>query len=218
LDAVPDRWSVVIAGGEFPTDRYVLQGLAQRRGLAIRWDGEPDDDTALCVRSLVDFRSGALADLAARSAADRAAGALTLWDLSHAAGAVPVDLARAGADLAVGCTYKYLCAGPGAPAFLYVRDELQRELQSPIWGWFGQRHQFAMGQTYDPQPDIRRFHAGTSPVAGITAVDVGASLVAGAGIDRMRAKSIALTSLAIELFDVWLAPLGFTLATPRDRT
>jgi len=216
LDASPDRWAVVIAGGEFPTDRYVLQGLAQKRGLAIRWDGEPDNDTALCVRSLVDFRTGELADLAARSAADRAAGALTLWDLSHAAGAVPVDLAGAGADLAVGCTYKYLCAGPGAPAFLYVRDELQRQLQSPIWGWFGQRHQFAMGPAYDPQPDIRRFHAGTSPIAGIAAVDVGASLVADAGIDRMRAKSIALTSLAIELFDVWLAPLGFTLATPRD--
>jgi len=218
LDAQPDRWSAVVASGEFPTDRYVLQGLAQKRGVALRWDGEPDNDTALCVRSLVDFRTGALADLAARTAADRAAGALTLWDLSHAAGAVPVDLANAGVDLAVGCTYKYLCAGPGAPAFLYVRTELQQQLQSPIWGWFGQRHQFAMGPAYDPQPDIRRFHAGTSPIAGIAAVDVGASLVAEAGIGRMRAKSIALTSLAVELFDAWLAPLGFTLATPRDRT
>ena len=216
LDAVPDRCSAVVASGEFPTDRYVLQGLAQKRGLALRWEGEPDNDTALCVRSLVDFRTGALADLAARTAADRAAGALTVWDLSHAAGSVPVDLAGAGADLAVGCTYKYLYAGPGAPAFLYVRTELQEQLQSPIWGWFGQRHQFAMGPAYDPQPDIRRFHAGTSPIAGIAAVDVGASLVAEAGIDRMRTKSVALTSLAVDLFDAWLAPLGFTLATPRN--
>ncbi|MBV8690634.1 MAG: aminotransferase class V-fold PLP-dependent enzyme, partial [Actinobacteria bacterium] len=216
LDARPDRRSVVVASHEFPTDRYVLQGLAQQRGLALQWDGEPDRDTALCVRSLVDYRTGARADLAARTAADRAAGALTVWDLSHAAGAVPVNLEAAGVDMAVGCTYKYLCAGPGAPAYLYVRAELQQQLQSPIWGWFGQRHQFAMGPTYDPQHDIRRFHAGTSPIAGIAAVDVGASLVAEAGIDRMRAKSIALTSLAIDRFDAWLAPLGFTLATPRD--
>lgn len=216
LDARPDRWSVVISSGEFPTDRYVLQGLSQKRGLALRWDGEPDNDTALCVRSLVDFRTGELADLAARTAADRAAGALTVWDLSHAAGAVPIDLSGAGVDLAVGCTYKYLCAGPGAPAYLFVRAERQEQLESPIWGWFGQRHQFAMGPTYDPQPDIRRFHAGTSPIVGIAAVEVGASLVAEAGIDRMRAKSTALTTLAIDLFDGWLAPLGFTLATPRD--
>jgi kynureninase len=216
LDAQPDRWSAVVASGEFPTDRYVLQGLAQKRGLALKWDSEPDNDTALCVRSLVDFRTGALADLAARTAADRAAGALTVWDLSHAAGAVPVDLASAGVDLAVGCTYKYLCAGPGAPAFLYVRTELQQQLQSPIWGWFGQRHQFAMGPAYDPQPDLRRFHAGTPSIVGIAAVEVGVDLVAEAGIDRMRAKSVALTSLAVELFDAWLAPLGWTLATPRQ--
>jgi kynureninase len=216
LDARPDRRTVVLASSEFPTDRYVVQGLAHQRGLHIRWDGEPDNDTALCVRSLVDFRTGELHDVAGTTAADRAAGALTIWDLSHAAGVVVVDLAGAGAELAVGCTYKYLCAGPGAPAFLYVRRELQEQLRSPIWGWFGQRDQFVMGPGYEPKPDVGRFHAGTSPIAGIAAVDVGASLVAEAGIDRIRAKSTALTSLAIDLFDKQLASLGFTLATPRD--
>lgn len=216
LDGRPDRWTMVIASSEFPTDRYVVQGLAQQRGLAIRWDGEPDKDVALCVRSLVDFRTGELQDAETRTVADRAAGALTIWDLSHAAGIVPVDLADRGIELAVGCTYKYLCAGPGAPAFLYVRHDLQTQMRSPIWGWFGQHNQFAMDAAYDPQWDIRRFHAGTSPIAGIAAVDVGASLVAEAGIDRIRAKSTALTALAIDLFDAWLAPLTFTLATPRD--
>jgi len=144
------------------------------------------------------------------------AGALVLWDLSHAAGAVPVELSAAGADLAVGCTYKYLNGGPGAPAFLYVRGDLQERLRQPIWGWFGQRDQFAMGPDYDPVPGIERFGVGTPPVLGMAAVEVGVRLTAEAGIGRLAAKGRALTSLMVALADEWLAPHGVVLASPRD--
>ena len=175
-----------------------------------------DERVAVLVLSHVAYRSGALVDLPAvtRLAAD--AGALVLWDLSHSAGAVPVELTAAGADLAVGCTYKYLNAGPGAPAFLYVRRELQEQLRSPVWGWFGQRDQFAMGPVYDPVPGIERFGVGTPPVLAMAAVEVGARLIAAAGVDRLAAKARTLTELAVDLSDAWLAPQGVVLASPRD--
>src|SRR6266511_3579796 len=175
-----------------------------------------DGRTALLSLSQVDYRSGALADMAAINAVAHRAGALTLWDLCHSVGAVPVELDASGADLAVGCTYKYLNAGPGAPAFLYVRREHQARLVQPIWGWFGQRDQFAMAQGYDPAPDLSRFLVGTPFVPGIALVEEGVALLAEAGIQRLRAKGIALTELLIELHDAWLAPLGFALASPRD--
>jgi kynureninase len=131
-------------------------------------------------------------------------------------GSVPVELSAAGADLAVGCTYKYVNGGPGSPAFLYVRRELQEDLRQPIWGWFGQREMFAMGPAYDPEPDVRRFMAGTPPILGVYAVEEGARLLAEAGMDRVRAKGTALTSYLIDLADAWLTPLGFSVATPRD--
>ena len=189
LDARPGRSAIVVAADEFPTDRYVLEGLAACRGLTIR--REVDDDTALVVRSLVDFRTSALADIDAVTAEAHAAGALMLWDVSHAVGIVPVALDASGADLAVGCTYKWLAAGPGAPAFLYVRRELQQELRQPIWGWFGQRDQFAMGRAYDPEPDIRRFQTGTPSILGLVAV--GAAVGAVGDIDDVRTRSLALT-------------------------
>jgi kynureninase len=126
-----------------------------------------------------------------------------------------VRLDEAGADLAVGCTYKYLNAGPGAPAFLYVRRELQAGLRQPIWGWFGQADQFAMGPAYDPAPGVTRFLVGTPPVLGLALVEEGVRLLAEAGIDRLRSKGMALTTLAVDLIDAWLAPLGFGLASPR---
>ena len=144
------------------------------------------------------------------------AGALVLWDLSHSAGAVPVDLEASGADLAVGCTYKYLNAGPGAPAYLYVRGELQESLRSPIQGWFGQRDQFAMERPYEPDEGVRRFLAGTPPILGLAAVDVGAELVGEAGIEAIRAKGGSLTALAVDFHDAELVPLGFELGSPRD--
>jgi kynureninase len=144
------------------------------------------------------------------------AGALVLLDVSHSAGVAPIELEAAGVDLAVGCTYKYLNAGPGSPAFLYVRAALQEELRSPIWGWFGQHEQFAMGPDYNPVPGIGRFLAGTPPILGLGAVEVGAELVGEAGIEALRRKSVALTELVVWLHDGRLAPLGFELGTPRD--
>ncbi|HEY8167552.1 MAG TPA: aminotransferase class V-fold PLP-dependent enzyme, partial [Candidatus Limnocylindrales bacterium] len=217
------------SAGEFPTDRYVLQGLAEARGLELRLvEPDPDEgmtldrliaelaaETALVVISMVDYRSGALMDMAAVTAAVHEVGALVLWDLSHAVGSVPIDLQGAGADLAVGCTYKHLDGGPGAPAFLYVRREHQDRLRNPIQGWFGQRDQFAMGHPYDPVEGIGRFQSGTPPIIALTAVEAAVEVLARAGIAAIRAKSLALTGLVIALHDVWLEPLGFSLATPR---
>jgi kynureninase len=154
--------------------------------------------------------------MAAISDAAHAVGALTLWDLSHSAGAVPVRLDADGADLAVGCTYKYLHGGAGAPAFMYARPELQGELRQPIWGWLGRRDPFAMASGYEAVEGIGALLSGTPPVLALGAVDVGVRLVAEAGIDAIRAKGMALTSFAIELADELLAPHGVSVASPRD--
>ncbi len=229
LDALPARTAIVTDRANFPTDRYVLEGLAAQRGLSIRWlDPDPiegprvaevaaalDEDVALVTLSHVNYRSAAIADMAGINAAAREAGALTLWDLSHSAGAVPIDLDGSGADLAVGCTYKYLNGGPGAPAYLYIRTEHQDRLRTPIQGWFGQRDQFAMGPAFDPAPGIRGWLAGTPPVLSMSAVEVGIELTAEAGMPAIRAKASALTELAVALHDAWLAPLGFSLGSPR---
>jgi kynureninase len=231
LDARPHRRVLVTDAENFPTDRYVFQGLASARGLELRLlESDPvagpaaDDvaaacapaDVALVSLQHVAYRSGALADMEGITAAAHDSGALVLWDLSHSAGAVPVGLGAARADLAVGCTYKYLNGGPGALAYLYVRTGLQAELSSPIWGWFGQRDQFRMGPAYEPAAGIARFLAGTPPVLDLTAAEVGIRLVAEAGVEALRAKSTALTEHAVDRHDAWLAPLGFELGTPRQ--
>jgi len=229
LDARPGRTVIVTDDDNFPTDRYLLSGIADARGLTLRMvKTDPDagvaaadvmaaldESVALVCLSHVAYRSGAVADLPGLTAATHEAGALVLWDLCHSAGAVPVGLRAAGVDLAVGCTYKYLNGGPGAPAFLYVRQDLQTRLRQPIWGWFGQTDQFAMGPAYAPLPDIRRFLVGTPPVLSAYAALEGARVSAEAGIDAIAAKGRALTGYAIELADAWLAPLGFTVASPR---
>jgi len=226
--ARPEARALVTDDDNFPTDRYVLEGVAARHGLEYREvasdpvDG-PDaaavagalDGAALLCLSHVAYRSGALADLAGLTGLAHDHGALALWDLSHSVGAVPVDLAGAGADLAVGCTYKYLNGGPGAPAFSYVRRDRQAELRQPVWGWFGRRDQFAMGSGYDAADGIDAWLSGTPAVLGLVGVEEGVALLAEAGIDRLRAKGMALTSLVVDLADAWLAPLGFTLASPR---
>jgi kynureninase len=228
LDARPG--AVVADASDFPTDRYVLQGLAARTGRELRMlDADPvagpqpaeveaacAGAAALVVLSAVNYRSGAFARMAEITAVGHAAGALVLWDLCHAAGAVEVELDAVGADLAVGCTYKYLNAGPGSPAFLYVRSRLQNDLRSPIWGWFSQEDQFAMGPSYEPVEGIGRFLAGTPPIVTLAAVDAGAAMLAEAGLARVRAKAARLTGLAVDLHDERLAPLGFSLGTPRD--
>ncbi|MFG5719086.1 kynureninase [Streptomyces murinus] len=229
LDAAPGRGTVLMDAEDFPTDRYILQGLTAQRGLRLRrlasgLDGgldldvlrsALDQDVALVVLSLVSYRSGALLDMAKVNELARAAGARVLWDLSHAAGAVPVDLAATGAELAVGCTYKYLNGGPGSPAFLYVRGESQAELRQPVWGWFGQREQFRMGPDYDPVPGIERFLVSTPPLLSLAAIDPALALVEEAGLARIRAKGLLLGRLVDDLADAWLAPLGFRPASPR---
>ncbi|MDQ1444251.1 MAG: kynureninase, partial [Acidimicrobiaceae bacterium] len=211
--------------------RYVLEGLCVQRGLELRlFESDPvagpdgdslgqalrPGDVALVCLSHVAFKSGAMADMSVLTWLAHEAGALILWDLSHAVGSVPVALTDTGADLAVGCTYKYVNAGPGAPAFSYVRAELQPTLRQPIWGWFGQREQFEMGPRYDPAPGMVQHVAGSPNVVGLVAVEEGARILARAGVGPLREKSIALTEFAIRLHDEWLAPHGFDLATPRD--
>jgi kynureninase len=211
--------ALVTEAGNFPTDRYVLEGLAAARGVDLRLfeGGEPPlQGAGLVVLSHVDYRTGEIADLRGITARCREAGVPLIWDLSHSAGALPVDLAAAGAELAVGCTYKYLNAGPGGPAFLYVASHLHSSLRSPIQGWFGQRDQFDMDRAYDPDPSIRRFLAGTPPILGLAAAEEGARVTLDAGIDAIRSKSVAQTELLIALADAWLAPLGFTVGSPRD--
>jgi kynureninase len=215
--------AIVVPRDEFPTDRYVLEGLAAAHGRELRLfecdpvEGpQPKDveracggEVALVCLSHVSYRSGARADT---EAIEAAAGAPVVWDLSHSAGVFE----PAGIALAVGCTYKYLNGGPGAPAFIYVRDDVQAGLRTPIQGWFGQRRQFEMERSYDPEPGIRRFLAGTPNVPALVAIDEGVRLVAEAGVDRLQAKAEALTSYLVELHDAWLAPLGFELGSPRD--
>ncbi|HEX7473310.1 MAG TPA: kynureninase [Candidatus Limnocylindrales bacterium] len=230
LDARPGRRTIVTDRDDFPTDRYVLEGLADAHGLTIRWiEGDPilgptpervaatlDADVALVLLSHVNYRSAAIADMPAITTLVHEAGALAIWDLCHSVGSVPIELERSGADLAVGCTYKYLNGGPGAPAFLYVRRELQASLRNPIQGWFGRRDQFAMGQGYEAEPGIRGWLVGTSPVLGLAAVEGGVELAAEAGIAAIRAKGIALTEYAIELVDARLSGLGCVLGSPRE--
>jgi kynureninase len=226
------RSFIVVAHDEFPTDRYVLEGLAQRHGMTIRWlQSDPvtgatiddvertvDEDVALVVLSLVNYRSSAFVDMPAITTAAHKAGALALWDLSHAVGAVPIDLETADVDLAVGCTYKYVSADPGAPAFLYVRSGLQGTLRNPIQGWFGQHDMFAMGPRYDPEPGIRAWLTGTPGILALAAVEEGVRLTAEAGMPAIRRKSTALTEFGIELHDERLARLGCALGNPRDST
>ena len=203
----------------FPTDRYVLEGLARQRGLELRIVDRVQDaleGAAVVVLSHVDYRTGELADLAGVTALARSHGARVVWDLSHSAGAVPIGLSAAGVELAVGCTYKYLNAGPGAPAFLYVARELQPRLRSPIQGWFGQRDQFDMDRAYDPVEGVGRFMAGTPPILDLAAVESGVRLTAEAGVGALRDKSVGLCELLVELNHAWLVPLGFALGSPRD--
>jgi kynureninase len=230
LEARPGRRVVVLERSEFPTDRYVLEGLARERDLEIRWlDGDPieglavddvvtalDDRVGLVVLSAVNYRSAAIVDIRSVTEAARDEGILVIWDLSHAGGSIPVDLAANDVDLAVGCTYKYLNGGPGAPAYLYVRRALQDELRPPIQGWFAQRDQFEMGPTFERRPGIAGWLVGTPGIIGLAVAEAGIAMTAEAGIDRVRAKGSALTELAIELSDAWLAPLGCAVGSPRE--
>jgi kynureninase len=228
--ARPGRTEIVIDRDQFPTDRYVAAGVAEECGLTLRWidvdtaagvtaeqlAAAVGPQTALVVLNHVAYRSAWLADAAELTRIAHGSGALVLWDLCHSAGVVPVLLDEWEVDLAVGCTYKYLNGGPGSPAFLYVAERLQDRLAQPIQGWMGAAEPFLMGPSYVPAAGIRRFLSGTPAVLGMLPLQDMLALVEQAGLDAVRAKSVALTSYAVEVADELLSPLGVELASPRD--
>ena len=230
LDGAPGRTAIVGDANDFPTVRYVLQGVAAREGRRlVLIDSDPvegfdpgglagvvSDDVALVCLSGVNYRSGAVADMAAVNETVRRTGALTLWDLSHAAGVLPVELDATGTDLAVGCGYKYLNGGPGAPAWLYVRAGLQASLRQPVWGWWGQEDQFAMKDAYDPVTTVGRFLAGTPAVLGMVALDVGIAPLLAAGRQALWDKTRRLVDLLAARAEHLLLPLGARVASPTD--
>ena len=222
----PDRDEIVIDATNFPTDRYLVESVASARGMTVRWL-RPDlidnvtidvlretlgERTAVVVLSQVDYRSGTLVDLPAVTQLVHDAGAVVLWDLCHSAGVLPIGLDAAQVDFAVGCTYKYLNSGPGSPAFMYVAERHIADVTQPIAGWWSAADLFAMSDTYEVAPTIRRMLSGTPAVAGIVAVQEGVRLIAEAGVEAIRAKSEALTAHTIELLD----EAGLEIATPRD--
>ncbi|WP_295839330.1 aminotransferase class V-fold PLP-dependent enzyme [uncultured Microbacterium sp.] len=226
----PERVEIVVGRDDFPTDRYLVEGIAAERGGRVVWidvdtSRGVDADllraavgprTAVVLLSHVSYRSGYLADGPALTAIAHDAGALVLWDLCHSAGSVPVELDAWGADLAVGCTYKYLNGGPGAPAFAYVAARHQAALTQPVQGWMGAADVFSMGPVYRPADGMRRFLSGTPPVLAMVAMQDTLDLLEAAGIAAVRTKSTALTDFAMRVADGILAPLGVTLASPRD--
>lgn len=227
--ARPGRREIVVDTDNFPTDRYVMDGIAAELGLTVRWvDTDPElgltpellapavgPQTALVVFSHVAYRSGHLADARALTEITHAAGGLVLADLSHSVASVPVELDAWGIDLATGCGYKYLNGGPGAPAFGYVRAEHQASLTQPIWGWLGRKDAFDMAAGYEKADGIRAFVSGTPPILGLVPLAVSLEQLGRATMTQVRAKSVQLTTFAVDVADDWLAPLGVRLATPR---
>lgn len=230
--ARPGRNEILIEEGNFPTDRFVAEGVAAEHGLILRRltvdaingvqvgdiEAAVSERTALVVLSHVDYRSGALADMPAITDAAHASGALMLWDLCHSVGVIPMQLDDWNVDLAVGCTYKYLNGGPGSPAFAFVRAEHHGMLRQPIQGWMGAADVFAMGPDYVPDAGIRQFVSGTPPVVGMLAMQGMLDRIEQATIDAVRLKSISLTDLVVRAVDRVLVPLGVRLLSPRDAT
>jgi len=219
----PGRRVIVSEEANFPTDLYVAQGLARLLGdvelRLVPRDGlraALGDDVAVLLLTHVDFRSGEIHDMAGLTRAAHDAGSLTLWDLAHSAGAVPVDLDASGADLAVGCGYKYLSGGPGAPAFAFVARRWHSAFESPLSGWMGHADPFAFGPRYQPAPGMARLLCGTPPILSLAALECGVETVARAGIARLRRKSVALTDLFVRLVEQECGGFGFTLASPRE--
>jgi kynureninase len=232
LQARPGRHKVVTDDLNFPSDLYVMQGAMKLAGEDYRLDivhspdgvavpterlaGAIDENTALVALTHTAFKSGFVYDMDEVTAIAHRAGAVMLWDLCHSAGAMPLSLDASGVDLAVGCTYKYLNGGPGSPAFLYVRSDLQEGLLNPIWGWFGQKGQFDFTLDYQPEMGIRRFLAGTPSILSLAPVETGVDMVIEAGIDQVRKKSTLQTEYLIELWEAVLEPLGVKLNSPRE--
>jgi kynureninase len=223
IGARPGRTVILTEPSNFPTNLYVAQGVAAMiPGASVRTVPREDivaaiDETvAVVMLTHVHYKSGAMFDMAAMTRAAQAKGALMLWDLSHSAGAVPIDLNAAGADLAIGCGYKYLNGGPGAPAFLYVAERHQADVRSPLTGWMGHAAPFDFGDDYAAGAGVNRFLCGTPPVIGMAALEVGVDLMLEADPDALFAKSRALCDLFVELVERECAGLGLTLMSPRD--
>ena len=219
----PGRRVIVSEEANFPTDLYVAQGLASLLGdvelRLVPRDGlraALGDDVAVLQLTHVDFRTGEIHDMAGLTRAAHHAGALALWDLAHSAGAVPVDLGGCEADLAVGCGYKYLNGGPGAPAFAFVARRWHSAFENPLSGWMGHADPFAFGPRYQPAPGVARLLCGTPPVLSLAALECGVETIARAGIDGLRRKSVALTDLFVRLVEQECGGFGFTLASPRE--
>jgi kynureninase len=242
ISANPGRKKIIIDSANFPTDRYILDGIAKARGMeliTLDTDGtggpgavqiaseheliDPSDlaqylsdDVALLTLQAINYRSGCRQPIKEITALAKQHGIYVVWDCSHAAGAIELDFEENGVELAVGCTYKYGNSGPGSPAWLFVAKHLQQQLQAPIQGWFAQQDQFAMGPFFEPADSIRRFQIASPSIIGIRGVEVAYEMIHRAGISEIAKKAALGTELMIALFDAWLAPLGFALGTPRD--
>jgi kynureninase len=217
----PERTEIVVDRDNFPTDRFLVEGIARERGLTLRWidvasdGGDVGPRTALVLLSHVAYRSGFIADVPAITRIAHDAGALVLWDLSHSVGSVPAELDAWDVDYAAGCSYKYLNGGPGAPAWAYVAKRHLATLDQPILGWLGSADPFAMGSAYQPADGIRRLVSGTPPIVGMLAMRDMITLIEEVGMRAVRRKSELLTSFAVEAVDELLAPHGVVVASPR---
>ena len=235
LAARPDRKTIIIDKANFPTDRYILQGFADRHGLnLIEIDNEAgsdfpheritpellrpymSDDVAFITFEVIQYRSGARNDIKALTELAREYGALAIWDASHAVGAIDMQLDAAGVDLVVGCTYKYGNSGPGSPAWMYISKQIQAELKAPIQGWFAQRNQFAMGPVFEKNDGMRGFQIASPSLIGLRCIQSAFGMIEAASIAAIDEKCAIGTQMMIELFDAWLAPLGFTMNTSRE--
>jgi kynureninase len=240
--ARPNRKKIIIDSSNFPTDRYILEGLARDRNLeliTLNNDGmggpnaqdipnkkelitaealEPflSEDVALVTLQAIHYRSGSRPDIKAITDLCRKFGILVVWDCSHAIGAIELNLDANGVDLAVGCTYKYGNSGPGGTAWLYVNKKIQKELRVPIQGWFSQKDQFTMGPFFEPADDIRRFQIASPSIIGMRMIQASFKMIEEATIEAIEHKANVGTEMMIALFDAWLAPLGFELLTPRN--
>jgi kynureninase len=235
IKARPGRKTVITDAANFPTDRYILKGIAEQFGLKLIIIDNEDpaiaenelitaellekymsEDVAMVTFEVIQYRSGARTDIQSVTDLARSYGALVVWDASHAAGAIEMNFDACGVDLAVGCTYKYGNSGPGSPAWLYVNKEIQRELQVPILGWFGNEDQFGMGPDFVKAEGIRGFQIASPSIIGIRGVQVAFAMIEEAGIDVIASKAAIGTQMMIDLYDEWLAPLGYTLLTSRN--
>lgn len=224
-ERAPSRKVIVSEASNFPTDLYIAEGLTEllQQGYSLRLVNSPDElpkaidqDTAVVMLTHVNYKTGYMYDMQAQTALSHECGALAIWDLAHSAGAVPIDLHQAGADYAIGCTYKYLNGGPGSQAFVWVNPALVDVVTQPLSGWFGHTRQFAMESRYAPSQGIARYLCGTQPITSLAMVECGLDIFAQTDMASLRSKSLALTDLFIELVESRCAAHDLTLITPRE--